>query len=360
MTRQEPDAVPVGWVPDIAAILAAIDNPVTIETRSGLWRIGVDPESRLHGAVYRPSGPDNTNDHSPETIGATRPPVTAASSRALEQSLGFPLGDGIHRALRAEAATLRLGEKAADVQNPETAAEPQEPHNHEPDHRPADKAIVSVPGRPPITYAESLEQSRVELRWETTSSQHVGDLYQVDIVDLGCTVTEGRRELTYRLCLNGDVVFAGDDIEVPADTEPRSSETVRGLVQMLLHPEADVPLNARQRSFLTRHHDDVAGLVAEHAGPHQVGDRVEVRLPDGRLLTGEVKATVPAADGEEIRSYQWTPDGDLFAGAADGPRGTIVSPAAAVRTTLLPPPAGPLPGVPAGPADQAVPSVAVS
>ncbi|WP_131831067.1 hypothetical protein [Frankia sp. CcI49] len=210
-----------------------------------------------------------------------------------------------------------------------------------------------VPGRSPITYAESLEQSRVELRWQTASSRNPGDTYQIDIVELGQAVTAGRRGLTYRLCLNGEVIFAGDDIEVPVGTEARSSETVRGLVQMLLYPEADVPLNARQRGFLTRCRDDIVGLVADRAGPYQVGERVEVRLPDGRLLTGTVTSTVPVVGGDQIRSYQWTPDSDLFAGRADGPRGTIVSPAGAVRPTVLPPTADP--GAPANLADQFVP-----
>jgi len=296
-------------------------------TPSGEWLIGLDPPTRLCVAVHRPAGQ--------VLVDVPAYTVTAASSWELEAQLGVALGDDVHRALHAQTVALPLGTTVEDVLVASRGTDrPRPDETRMP--RPSD--LVHVPGAPPLTYAASLERSSVLLRWEQNGLEDPADVFRVDIVAAGADVIEDRRALVYRLSLNGQVVLAGNDIEVPADLTVRSTETIRGLVAMLTSPDDDAPPTVGQEIVLRRR-DELLSLIAENPGPFRPDERVEVRLPDGRLLTGTVTTAIPGADGT-VRSYQWTPDPEWLPGVhlgRDGSvRGGFVSPAQAVRASLLP------------------------
>jgi hypothetical protein len=203
---------------------------------------------------------------------------------------------------------------------------------------PSPASLVRLPGRPPDTYRRAMARSRVLLAWEAESLEDPADLYRLDIVDLHPSATPGADTMTYRLSVNGAVVFAGDDIDVPAGTPARDTGTVRALVTMLRDPP--VPPTRRQRDLLERRGDDLASLVVDVPAPFPPGTRIETRLPGGRTATGTVVHATGGGAGGRPTSYAWTPDRDTLPGAplhpAGGPRGWLVSPAADVRATLLP------------------------
>ncbi|ABD12661.1 hypothetical protein Francci3_3304 [Frankia casuarinae] len=309
------------------------ERPAVVETPSGAWLVGVDPRTRLCVAAYRPAAPD-------AGVLFTVPArtVTAASSWELEPQIGMALGDEVHEALRLAAVTVRLDAEAEGVTVAARGAD-----SPGPDEARVSRAsdLVRVPGRGPVTYAESLACSRVLLRWEARGLEDLSDVYRLDVLALSRDIREGRRELTYRLSVNDRVMVAGNDIEVPGGIVVRSSDTVRGLMVMLTSPDPELALTAGQRDVLRRR-DELMSLVAEKPGPLRPGERVEVALPDGRMLTGTVTAATRGAD-QDVRSYQWNPDQASLPGGFFGPhgllRGGIVSPAPAVRATLLPDPA---------------------
>ncbi|WP_261576171.1 hypothetical protein [Frankia gtarii] len=311
-----------------------VDQQVAVlETPSGAWLIGADPWTRLCVAVHRPAGPDA---QALFTVPAYT--VTAASSWELEPQVGMALGDDIHEALRLAAVVVPLGAAVAGVL---VAARGTDWPELDEGRVPRGSDLVRIPGPGgPVTYAESLARSRLLLRWEQTGLEDSSDVYRLDVLAFGQDVHEGRRDLTYRLSLNNRVLVAGNDIEVPADLVVRSSDTIRGLITMLTSLHADAPPAVAQQVLLQRR-DELLSLVAENPGPFRGDERVEVRLPDGRTLAGTVAAAIRGAD-RDVRSYQWNPDRASLPGSLFGPRGVlrggIVSPAAAVRASLLPDP----------------------
>jgi hypothetical protein len=302
---------------------------VGVGTPSGEWLIGLDPATRLCVAVHRPTEPDRALFEAPAFT------VTAASSWELEAQLGIVLGDDVHEALRAQTVSLPLGVTVDGVQ---VAARGSDQPSPSETRLPRPSDLVHVPGVASLTYAVSLERSSVLLRWEQNGLEDPSDVFRVDVVAVGEEVRDGRRDLTYRLSLNGRVLLAGDDIEVPADVVAHSSETLRGLIAILTSPDDGAPPSVGQEIVLRRR-DELLSLVAENPGPLRPDERVEVRLPDGRLLTGTITTAIQGADGT-VRSYQWTPDPAWLPGVplgADGAaRGGFVSPAQAVRASLLP------------------------
>lgn len=304
---------------------------VGVGTPSGEWLIGLDPATRLCVAVHRPTEPNRA------LFDVAAHTVTAASSWELEAALGVPFGEDVHRALRAQTVTMPLGVMVGDVL---VAARGADRPSVDESRAPRASDLVRVPGAPPCTYAASLARSDVLLRWEQGGLEDPSDVFRVDVVAAGEVVRDGRRELVYRLSLNGQVLAAGDDIEVPTDLEVRSSNTIRGLIAMLTSPDDDLPPNTGQETVLRRR-DELLSLVAENPGPFRPDERVEVLLPDGRLLTGTVAFAVPGSDGT-ARSYQWIPDAAWPLGGHGGHggnvRGGFVSPASAVRASLLPAP----------------------
>lgn len=313
----------------------AVDQQVAVlETPAGAWLIGVDPRTRLCVAVHRPAAPGT---EALFTVPAYT--VTAPTSWELEPQVGVALGDDIHEGLRLAAVTVPLDTAVAGVL---VAARGTDWPELDEGRVPRGSDLVRIPGPDgPVTYAESLARSRLLLRWEATGLEDSSDVYRLDALAFGQDVHEGRRDLTYRLSLNNRVLAAGNDIEVPADLVVRSSDTIRGLITMLTSPDAEAPPTAGQQVLLQRR-DELLSLVAENPGPFRPDERVEVRLPDGRILTGTVTAAIRGAD-QDVRSYQWNPDRASLPGRLFGPRGVlrggIVSPAAAVRASLLPDPA---------------------
>ncbi|MCM3886823.1 hypothetical protein [Frankia sp. R82] len=305
---------------------------VGLGTPAGEWLIGVDAPSGLCVGAFRPAELSGV-----ALVTAPAYTVTAPSSWELETQLGVALGDDVHQVLRARTVAVPLGGSVAG--GPVAGAGTDQPSIAE--HRiPRPSDPVRVPGRPELSYGESLARSAVLLRWEQAGLEDPSDVVRLEIVVLGQDVHEGRRELTYRLSWNDRVLAAGDDIEVPADVVVRSSDTIRGLVMMLTSPDPDMPPTAGQ-DMLRQRREELRSLVAEHPGPFHQGERVEVRLPDGRIVPGTVMAAIRGANGgQDPRSYQWTPDraalpGGLF-GLGGVLRGGFVSPASAVRASLLP------------------------
>ncbi|EIV91326.1 hypothetical protein FraQA3DRAFT_0767 [Frankia sp. QA3] len=330
----------------------AVDQRVAVlETPSGEWLIGVDPATRLCVAVHRPTGPN-----ADALFSVPAYTVTASTSWELEPLVGAALGDEVHEALRLAVVTVPLGATVGGVL---VAACGTDRPDLDEGRVPRGADLLRLPGRQPVTYAESLARSRPLLRWEEAGLEDPSDVYRLDALALGRDVHEGRRDLTYRLSLNSRVLVAGNDIEVPADLVVRSSDTIRGLITMLTSPGIDAPPTAGQQVLLRRR-DELLSLVAENPGPFRVDERVEVRLPDGRTLTGTVTAAIRGAD-QDVRSYQWNPDRTSMPGSLFGPRGVlrggIVSPAAAVRASLLPDSTAdvnlpaPAPALPSGPSE---------
>ncbi|MCK9895017.1 hypothetical protein [Frankia sp. AgB32] len=303
-----------------------------VETPSGEWLIGIDPPSRLCVALHCPAPVDLA-----ARFTAPAYTVAASSSWELEARIGVALGDEIHQALRTGIVIVPLN---GTVNGVRVAARGADQLSLDADRMPRGSDLVRLPGGRPLTYHQSLAGSSVLLRWEQAGLEDPSDVFRLDVLALGSEIQDGRRDLTYRLSLNDRVLLAGNDIEVPADIVVRSSDTIRGLVAMLTSPDLETPPTAGQQVLFPRR-DELLSLVAENPGPFPPDERVEVRVPDGRLLTGTVTAAIRGAD-QPARSYQWIPDRSSLPGGLLGPggvlRGGIVSPASAVRASLLPEP----------------------
>ncbi|WP_322779375.1 hypothetical protein, partial [Frankia sp. Cas4] len=326
-----------GWVP-----ARNRGGPAVLETTDGGWQLGADPDTGWCVAVYRP-GP-LTMDTLFDTPTAM---VVTVSSPDLEARLGWILPDTVHTAIQSGHAVLPTPPDATTGRTPTGVPKPLKPLESDNSRRPTPSHRVHIPGRPTETYRRALAGSRVLHSWVLDSLKNPADHYRIDIVALRPATTNraesipDRKTLVYRLCQNHRVVFAGDDIEVPAGIDLRGDDTLRHLVGMLLEPapEPAMALSRAQQAFRTRHADELHSLTLAIPAPYPAGTRVAVRLPEGALLTGTVLDRITDRAGT-VGSYSWRPDHARLPGhpwhTDTDQRNRIVSPAHAVTATLLP------------------------
>jgi hypothetical protein len=295
-----------------------------LQAAGGAWHLAAD--TRRYTAVWRPGLADN---HPP--AGGERRAVGAASSWELEPLLGFVLPDAAH-------TTLATTPPWPDRDDPAGGVDPRpgERDTGRPDQRPRPGDLLHLPDGSAITYGQALDASRPARSWHLPAGAARDHRVVVEIVD-AVPAGDGRRALIYRVRCGGDVVACADDIEVPADVDPRDDATLRALVGMLTHPDPDTALPGRLREFLTRHGDALLSAVAEPAAPYPPGTRIAVTLPHAGRVTGTVAALTGGRDGQ-VRCYHWRPDATTRPGHPwhhpHGATATVVSPAAAVTATL--------------------------
>jgi len=340
--RQEPSPPGGAALPPTAPIPPASpgDQPrIAIDTPTGRWEFGWNP---AHGSLHarherRPSAEHADPARRPTPAGhatATHHlgtgPAEIPDPGRLEQRLGFPLPDVVHDLLHADQRdrptwTTRRWELA----DPELAEPLPAGTRPQPDSR------VRLPGRPDTTYQQAMRASVPLRAWE-----HDG--YRVEIrraeeftdPDTG----RPRHAITYRLTHHGQVVFSGNDIDAPADTDPRGDDSIRAVVDLLCHPTPDTSLTQPQRAFLDAHADAIDAHTLGPDPPYPAGTRVAVEDPAGSLRIGTVVEPITTRDGE-LLAYAWRPeDADLPGHPWHGhPRHTLVSPPQQLTPTLAAP-----------------------
>jgi hypothetical protein len=82
---------------------------------------------------------------------------------------------------------------------------------------------------------------------------------------------DARLAVAYRVSVDGEVLAAGADLEIPAATDLTADSTLRGLVALLLEPEPDAagdPARAALRAQTSRHRSSGSGMAAECKPDH--------------------------------------------------------------------------------------------
>ncbi len=191
----------------------------------------------------------------------------------VEEMIGFPLPGAAHAALRrapAQPFYLRRDQPITidDVLR-DAALRPQ----------PASAAHIN--GRPPTLYAH-LGDRRPLRRWK------YGDV-RIDILTAGVTqlrAATGSR-LSYRIFHQELVMFAGDDVTIPATMSPRSDAALQRVVAGLAGEWDRNYLNDRQRDFIASHGPEVVAAVQLQPGlrtiplePAPVGDLAPLDAPE--------------------------------------------------------------------------------
>jgi hypothetical protein len=311
---------------------AAIDTP------TGHWELGWDSGS---GTLY---AHHHSTPETQDTSSAGRPTARQAAPthhlgtspaeirypEQLEERLGFPLPDVVHDLLHADQ-----GDRPTSTARPWQLADPQPAAPLPAGTRPQPDSRLHPPGGPDTTYQQAMHDSAALRTWEQ-------DGYQVDIrrADLFTDPDTGqpRHSITYRLTHAGRVIFSGDDIDAPADIDPRGDDAIRAVVDLLCHRTPEVNLIPAQQAFLDAHADTITGHTLGPDPPYPPGTRVAIDEPSGTRCTGAVVESVTAANGE-ILAYAWRPDHANLPGHPwhGHPHHSLVTPAHQVIPTLAAP-----------------------
>jgi len=315
--------------------------PVVLTARAGVWLLGAlapepDPSAPAPplAAHWRPGGLDDALLALP-TTGAVVP-----SSWAFENYLGRRLPDAVHRAVGARAAVLAAPEVALLAGRPEGAT-------------PDPAGPLLVPGQPPVSYRRALAASRPATgSWRFPGLADPREEITIEMEGLAAAKPEhptpadenGRLVVAYRVAVDGAVLTAGADLEVPADTDLAADSTVRGLVTMVFESDPDA-LAMPGHDVLGSRADEITSLVLDPPQPHPPGTRVTVLAPrgPGEGWTGTVVKAYHDRENE-VRSYAVHPDtadlpGHRWYGQAAA-RATKIAPAGQVRATLAGPDTG--------------------
>jgi|GEM_PF-5895623 len=282
---------------------------VILTARAGTWLLGAlasDPDLDLDlpvppmAAHWRPAGPDSALFPIAVT-GAVFP-----SSWAFEEYLGRRLPDAVHQAVATRAAILAAPEAPLPAVGLDgTAPDPSGP--------------VLVPGRPPVSYRRAVATSLPAAgSWTFSGLADPNEEIRIELAGLGAPRRgyragmgeDARLAVAYRVSVDGEILAAGADLEIPAATDLTADSTLRGLVAVLLEPEPDAAGDPA-RAALRARADELASLVVDPPSPYPPGTRVAVSAPasglGGRPWTGTVvKAYQTRA--AMIRSYAVHPD----------------------------------------------------
>ncbi|WP_167534317.1 hypothetical protein [Frankia casuarinae] len=305
--------------------------PVRITVPTGWWRLlpttGADGARDVTAQLVRWPGETST----PAVI------VTVArlSLWELEQTLRFPFPRAVH-------TTFAASPRRDALVFPGPSGGWQVAHGQllldvglDQDERPWRASRVDLTGREPATYGRLLHTDPPLRTWQR-------DLYQVDVVGAGTddgvygSRHDGsRHNLTYRVWLGGDVVFAGDDVMIPAGWDPRSDDAVREVIGQVIYQQWDRrELSFAQQSFLDVHRECLALESVGLPPPYPAGTRVRVDSPGGMTATGTIRR--PVVRGGRTTGYLWRPDvADLPGHPGHGHPGYLLrADAAQVRATL--------------------------
>jgi hypothetical protein len=318
----------------------AAPSGASIATPTGVWELSWSGREAAFNARHL-----DTGDGPGGGVVTSLSRLKIQSLGRLEEHLGFALP---HR-VRTYLASIRASD-------PPRASHPPPSGRTPPaiglDLRPAPFSLVTVPGKSPIGYQAALSEHPPIHHW---SSGDAGRRCVVEILDAARTArgaaTAGAQPetscglLTYRVSLNGVVVFSDDDIETPAHALPEADETIREVVTLLTWIDPDIPLTPRQVAFVDEYGELLRAQVAEPSAPYPTGTRV--RVTDGdRETTGVVVEAISSdrpAPSDDAPSpavaYAWRPDISELPGHpwATSPQHTLVSTAEAVTPTLATP-----------------------
>jgi hypothetical protein len=330
--------------PDSSLVLYSAPGPrvasrlprVTIGTTSGRWELGWDPRLATFFALHHdiPTGPGTPAADATEPgywLGTS--PSAVPDIGRLEERLGFPL---------PPAARVVLDHDRADRPAWATRAW------NLPDTEPADSPPPGTrpePGSPVLIPAQADTSYRQAMRAEAPLRTWTEDGYRVDILaadpvhdpDTG----SDRLAITYRMSHQDRVVFAGQDIEAPAGTDPAGDDTVRAVVDLLCYADPDPRLTPAQAAFLDAHAEALTGLVLAPEPPYPTGTRIAVATAGADAATGTVISHPTGPDGQVI-AYGWRPDLAQLPGHPwyDQPGNAMIAAAERVRPTLAAPDAG--------------------
>jgi hypothetical protein len=251
-------------------------------------------------AHWQPTGPDSAL--FPIAVAGTVFP----SSWAFEEHLGRRLPNAVHQAVATRAATLAAPEAPLPAVGPDGMT-------------PDPSGPVLVPGRPPVSYRRAVATSLPAVgSWTFSGLADPNEEIRIELAGLGAPRRGyragmgegGRLAVAYRVSVDGEVLAAGADLEIPAATDLTADSTLRGLVAVLLEPEPNLA-RIPARAALRARADELASLIVDPPSPYPPGTRVTVSAPDtgpgGRPWTGTVvKAYQTRA--AMIRSYAVHPD----------------------------------------------------
>jgi len=298
--------------------------PVCVQVPAGWWRLRPTsgPGQWTHGVVAELVG----GERGPDAAGPVVVTVAASSIWRLEELLGWPLPTACHAVL--EAARAR-DETAAPppATRPPDGAYPRE-------RRPWRASLVLLAGRPPATYGRLTHDSPPTRSWAQAR-------LRVDVVPATwrATLTGGhRRRVAYRLTVDGELLFAGDDASVDASESPNSTAAVRNIVATILaRPTLGRPFTDRQRRLLATHRRALTAAAQAPSHPYPPGTRVTVTDPHAaRPATGTIMGI--AAPHHRL-IYRWRPDVAELPGHPwrDHPGWALEAPRQQVRATLATP-----------------------
>lgn len=273
--------------------------PVRITVSAGWWRFlattGADDARAVTAQLLGWPAEDG---EPPLIVSVARP-----SLADLEQTLGFPLPQAV-------GATLASSPPRNDLVLPGPFGGWQVAQAQllldiglDWDERPWRASRVDLAGHEPATYGRLLHVDPPLRIW-----QH--DPYRVDIVSAtpgGDGLAGGGHALTYRVCLNGDVIFAGQDALIPAESDPRSDDAVRRVIDRVIDQPWDRgEASFAQQSFLDVNRERLALRALRLTPPYSGGTRILVDLPGGLTATGVVRG--PVVRGGRTAGYLWRPD----------------------------------------------------
>jgi hypothetical protein len=324
-----------------------------VTTPAGGWLLGWDPQMATFTAGHvGETGPGGTARFDHE-LGSTR--AAYPSAGALEEGLGFALPSTVRAALEAQrdAHPALAAPRGMEVGVGEVPPGPRDVGTF-PVWSSEATAATGPGGGSTVGWGLAVERDR---------ERHaaVVDLGQGTLLEVLGSRPEpasGSTLVSYRLCHDGRVVLAGDDVRAPAGADVAADDSVRALLAVVVDPD---PLHrgrefgAGSRGFLEAHGDRLLDAAAGPPAPYPAGTRVAVDV-DGRRHLGRVAYSVVSRQGEAL-AYAWTPDVASLVGHPwrrgisrnAEPERTLITPAAKVTPTV----AGPEIGVP-GPGEALV------
>jgi len=264
-----------------------------METAGGFWRLFREPSPDGQVvAVYQPVSAD--------TVDAAPQGHLRGSTWQVEEKLGFPLPGDVHGALEEGGAAASL-DWLGPGERPLVSAGP--PPGDPAMTVPRRYHLVHTPHADPQTYGRLLHASSPWRSWENGR-------FRLDILD---TTVDGGPSGTftlhasYRIWVDGRVLFAGDDLDVTS-TDPTSDDALRRLAQQPLTVDRVARgYTARQIEYLQHDAADLAAALTPATAPYPVGTRIRAHgMQDGPSALGTVVTTVRNTAGQLC--YLWRPD----------------------------------------------------
>ncbi|MCM3920284.1 hypothetical protein ND748_01090 [Frankia sp. AiPs1] len=224
--------------------LLADRSPVKIEVPGGWWRINPIIRRGVPGSVAAELF----------TQPQARWPQLQARGYIwrVEEMIGFPLPAAAHAALRRAPAQPFYPRRDQIITTDDVLRDGA--------LRPQPTSATQINGRPPTPFAD-LRDGRPLRRWEH------GDV-RVDILTAGVSqlrAATGSR-LSYRIFHQELVMFAGDDVTIPATMSPRSDAALQRVVAGLAGQWDRNYLNDRQRDFIGSHGPTVVAAAQLQPG----------------------------------------------------------------------------------------------